>query len=498
MNIKFVNFLFLNLIVFNYAYGQVKQDYQWIMGYDQAADPKIINLDFNFCNNSISQASTIDGFWMEGSNTSMSDTNGNLLFYSNGCYIINKAGEVMDNGEGINPGLIEDIYCPAGGSPYIQGVISIPAPGSDSLYYIFNLDMDLPYFMVPNFLGVAPERLYYQVIDMTEYNGLGKVISKNQIAIQDTFARGCLKAVRHANGVDWWIIVPKSHSYCYFLTLVTTQGVQPAVLKCEGKIWGDLDLTQSVFSPDGTKYIRCNKENGLNIFDFNNETGDLSNPLVIDLPNDTFYNGGVSVSSNSRFLYLSARKKLYQFDLHTDDIAASQILIGEWDGFSDPYPTIFYISALAPDNKIYISSTSSHRFLHVIHQPDSLGLACNLEQRGLALPSNNFATIPNFPHYRSQANDCDTMASNSKDPILTNTLRLFPNPAKNHITIQTGLNNLLSSIYFEVYNLIGQKIKVEEIQNGVPIDITDINTGIYYYIVRSKNCTASGKLIKTE
>jgi hypothetical protein len=75
---------------------------------------------------------------------------------------------------------------------------------------------------------------------------------------------------------------------------------------------------------------------------------------------------------------------------------------------------------------------------------------------------------------------------------------LFPNPAKNHITIQTGLNNLLSSIYFEVYNLIGQKIKVEEIQNGVPIDITDINTGIYYYIVRSKNCTASGKLIKTE
>jgi hypothetical protein len=90
------------------------------------------------------------------------------------------------------------------------------------------------------------------------------------------------------------------------------------------------------------------------------------------------------------------------------------------------------------------------------------------------------------------------MASNSKDPILTNTLRLFPNPAKNHITIQTGLNNLLSSIYFEVYNLIGQKIKVEEIQNGVPIDITDINTGIYYYIVRSKNCTASGKLIKTE
>jgi hypothetical protein len=469
------------------------------MGYDQSADPKIINLDFNFCNNSISQASTIDGFWMEGSNTSMSDTNGNLLFYSNGCYIINKAGEIMENGDGINPGLIEDIYCPAGGSPYIQGVISIPAPGSDSLYYVFDLDMQQPYFMVGNFIGIAPEILYYQVVDISQSGGLGKVILKNQVAVQDTFARGSMKAVQHANGVDWWLIVPKSHSNCYFLTLVTAQGVQPAVLECEGKVWNDFDLSaQTVFSPDGNKYIRCNKDNGLNIFDFDSETGNLSNPLVIDFPNDTFYHGGVSVSANSRFLYLSARKKLYQFDLQADDIAASQILIGEWDGFSDPYPTIFYISALAPDNKIYISSTSSHRFLHVIHEPDSLGLACNLEQRGLILPSYNFATIPNFPHYRMSNEECDTTSNTIETELFSRAVALYPNPTKGEMWI--NFPEIGSQIaHLKIFDLLGKIVYQGEIARPLSrIDISKLRPGNYIYSIQQSGTVNSGKIVKVE
>ena len=404
----------------------------------------------------------------------------------------------MDDGDGINPGLIEDIYCPAGGSPYIQGVISIPAPGSDSLYYVFNLDMDLPYFMVPNFLGVAPERLYYQVIDMTESNGLGKVISKNQIAIQDTFARGCLKAVRHANGVDWWIVVPKSHSNCYFLTLVTTQGVQPAILECEGRIWDDLDLTQSVFSPDGSKYVRCNKENGLNIFDFDDATGTLSNPISIDFPNDTFYHGGVSVSANSRFLYLSARKNLFQFDLKAADIASSQIKVGEWDGFSEPYPTIFYLSALAPDNKIYISSTSSHKFLHVIHEPDSLGLACNLEQRGLALPSYNFATIPNFPHYRISREECDTTSNTIETELPNRAITLYPNPVQGELWVNfQEIGNQIA--HLKIFDLLGRLVyQGEIIQPLSRIDLSKLRPGNYIYSIQQSGTVSSGKIVKAE
>ncbi|MBK6993679.1 MAG: hypothetical protein IPH31_01645 [Lewinellaceae bacterium] len=247
---------------------------------------------------------------MEGANTSISDETGNLLFSSNGCKVINFQGEIMENGDSINPGLIEDIYCPSGGSPLIQGVIAIPSPEGDSIYYVFNVDFDQPYLLDTNFLGLAPQRLFYQKVDMAKDSGYGALVLKNQIAVFDTLARGNIQAVKHANGQDWWIIVPKSHSNCYFLVPVTSEGVQPAQLKCVGKIWNDQDLgAQVTFSPDSKKYIRFNAWNGLNIFDFDASTGDLYNPVHIDFSNDTINSiAGVAVSPNSRYLYVCARK----------------------------------------------------------------------------------------------------------------------------------------------------------------------------------------------
>lgn len=490
-----VSILFLN----NPAKGQSKRDYQWIMGYDYSLLPdQIISMDFNYCPVYISHIPTVSNFHMEGSNTSMSDEAGNLLFYSNGCYIVNKLGEIMENGDSINPGLIQDVWCPAGGSFIAQGVIALPAPGSDSLYYLFNLDLGQPYFQT-QYIGVAPEHLYYQVIDMSLNNGLGKVIAKNQIAVQDTFSRGTVKAVRHANGEDWWVITQKSHSNCYFLTLVTAQGVQPPLLECEGKVWDDNDPgTQVVFTPDDNKYIRVNRYNGLNIFDFDNETGDLSNPIVIDFPNDTFYYAGASVSANSRFLYISARTKLYQFDLQAADIGASKTLIGVWDGFNNPYPIIFYYSALAPDNKIYISGTSSHKYIHVIHKPDSLGLACEFEQRGIELPSYNYATIPNFPQYRSQPTpvDCDSLVSSKEIAPAKDEIKIYPNPTKGMVTIE--LNQINSNALIEVYDMFGRRRLAKPLEHHIEqLDMTSFEEGLYIIAIKSAGKkTKKEKLIK--
>ena len=122
--------------------GQGKWDYQWILGGSSGGDG--ISMNFNFYSVSITYLQK--EMVMEGANTSMCDAEGNLLFYSNGCFIANAAHEAMQNGDMINPGLIQDLYCPVGGNPLPQTVISLPAPGSDSLYYVFNLDLDDPYF----------------------------------------------------------------------------------------------------------------------------------------------------------------------------------------------------------------------------------------------------------------------------------------------------------------------------------------------------------------
>lgn len=482
--------------------GQERRDYQWIIGYDPSlldSMGEVILLNFNKVPVQVSNIISLNNFWMEGSNTSMSDSEGNLLFYSNGCKIVTAGGQLMLNGDSINPGFIQTYYCPKGGSPIIQGVIALPSPGDGNLYYVFNLDISYVYInSIANVL--AARRLYYHIVDMKQDSGKGAVILKNQIAILDTFAQGNITAARHANGRDWWLIVPKSQSNCYFLLLITAEGIQQPQLKCVGQVWSGEDSgCQATFSPNLKKYIRFNAWNGLNIYDFDNATGDLSNPIRIYFPNDTInYIAGASVSSNSRFIYVSALKNVYQFDLEAPNIEASKIKVAEWDGGYDPYPTIFYISALAPDGKIYISSTSSHRHLHVIERPNCPGLSCQLVQRRLPLPSFNFATIPNFPHYRMSNEVCDTTNGTEVIVMGNKALALYPNPTRGEIWINypdRGNENMIFRLHDTYGRLVYEQRIVESLSK---IDLSFLGSGTYFYFIEAYKMTASGKILKVK
>ena len=497
--IIFLSFFFT--LLFADLAAQNKRDYQWFIGYDTTAASdvygNVIRMDFRESPLNISNVYGVKDFGLEGSNTSMCNPDGNLLFYSNGCYIVNAKGEIMANGDSINPGGIQDIFCHAGGSPLKQGVIAIPSPEGDSIYYIFNLDFDQAYPQDPIFFDFAPQRLFYQKIDMIQDSGYGAVVLKTQVAVFDTFARGNIQAVRHANGQDWWVIVPKSHSNCYFLVPVTAEGVQPAQLKCSGTVWTDDDLAQVVFSPDGKKYARFNVWNGLNIFDFDAATGELSNPRNIMFPNDTAsYIMGAAISSNSRFLYICARRNVYQFDLQATDIESSKIKVATWDGYSNPSATIFYLAALAPDGKIYISNTSSTYNLHVINKPNCPGVSCELVQHGIVLPSYNFATIPNMPHYRQSYFECDsTLIGAVEVSQVGRNLMLFPNPASDmiYLSLESGKGEV------SIFDATGRAVSypapmIADGQTSIPI--RDLLPGFYFICLRTEGKVWSGKFLK--
>src|SRR5690606_15921044 len=76
-----------------------------------------------------------------------------------------------------------------------QSAIIVPLPGSDSIYYIFTTEA----------FGISAPRFSYSIVNMNLSGGLGDVIVKNILINQSVSEQ--LSAVRHSNGIDYWIIV---------------------------------------------------------------------------------------------------------------------------------------------------------------------------------------------------------------------------------------------------------------------------------------------------
>jgi hypothetical protein len=436
---------------------------------------------------------------LEGSVAVMSDSIGNLLFYSNGCYIANRHHEMMPNSDSIGLGKLETSFCNTGGNPMTQGIMALPAPSGGNFFYLFYTDIEDPYeFPIGLYFPLAPLNLYYCLIDMGEDNGDGAVIEKNQLVVSDTLARGMIQAARHANGKDWWVVMPESHSNCYYTVRLASDGVDTVFLQCSGFVWGDNDPPgQAVFSPDRKKYVRVNNYYGLNIYDFNDSTGEMSNPLHISFGLDTLNRSGAAFSPNSRFLYVPAWDKLYQFDMHAPDIEASRLLIAELSTPTDiPIKTRFNQALLAPDGKIYIGGTANFVYLHTIHNPNCQGLDCNLEQYALETFTNNTYGLPNLPNYVNwnESDTCNYVVNLDENEV-EEAFRVYPNPFKDEITMEGKLPCTVI-----VYDSLG-RIALKRDFQALPdsIDLQNLANGVYYYSIWSNNGYINcGKLIKAK
>uniref|UniRef100_A0A2B4RJ23 DNA topoisomerase 2 n=1 Tax=Stylophora pistillata TaxID=50429 RepID=A0A2B4RJ23_STYPI len=128
----------------------------------------------------------------EGSAT-ISDENGDLLFYTDGTTVWDKNHTVMPNGTGLR-----------GSSSSTQSGVLVPMPGDANKYYVFTVG-----FMDPVFC--------YSIVDLSLRGGLGDVMRayKNIELFTDwsfgrRYAAEKIAAVRHSNGRDFWVI---GHDY---------------------------------------------------------------------------------------------------------------------------------------------------------------------------------------------------------------------------------------------------------------------------------------------
>ncbi|MFN0174110.1 MAG: PKD domain-containing protein [Saprospiraceae bacterium] len=401
-----IKWVFIFVLLPQLAFAQM-HDNTWLFGNknDTILDNErgIQILTFQDGNIKIEQNTQLMRFNFWETNTSFSDSSGSVLSYSNAVHIGNSAWEIMENGDSLTNAL------EAGGELWCQWILCLPWPEHDGKHIYFYEQEGFT-----STLSFHATNLYYAIVDMSYNMGLGKVTERDVLVIEDTLAVGKVNAVKHANGRDWWVMVNEKNSNRWYRLLFDPNGIHVLGSQTIGVTVYD-GVGQSVFTPNGEHFALYNGISTalgsyIDLYDFDRCEGLFYNHSQYHFFTGDW--GGGAFSPNSRYLYINYFTKAYQYDLEAPDIWASRVQVAEYDGYLDPFFTTFYNMQLAPDGKIYSSSTNSVSSLHVIHNPDEPGEACQYQQHGIELPTRNTFSMPTFPNYRLGPLDgstCDTL-----------------------------------------------------------------------------------------
>lgn len=148
----------------------------------------------------------------------ISDSEGALLFYTEGENVFDKLHNVIPNGTNL-----------WGHNSTTQTLI-VPQPGNDSIFYIFTMSPQYNAIFANDSVGA-----HYSVVNLNQNNGLGAVTHKNILLFKKTTEK--ISAVHHANGRDIWVVFHEWESNCFRSYLVTTAGIELIpVVSCIGAV----------------------------------------------------------------------------------------------------------------------------------------------------------------------------------------------------------------------------------------------------------------------
>jgi gliding motility-associated-like protein len=335
----------------------------------------------------------------------ISDSNGNLLFYTDGVTVWDRTHQVMPNGRML-----------LGHGSSTESALIIPKPGSKSRFYIFTIDQPSFYLKdIPVINGVN-----YSEVDLALNGGYGDIVVgvKNKhllsynpnVATEEKYKSSeKITAVTHSNGSSIWVITNFTNRFYSFLVDVNGVKTSPIISTVQQSV-------EPVLNEDGANvsaigYLKVSP-NGKNIaiahsstvagsprtgqkksgkvllYNFNNYTGLVSNQIEILSGG---YPYGVEFSPNSKRLYITnsifdendtfVAGELYQYNLETSDISGSKQVISSTQNIAGALQ-------LAIDGKIY---RAGYKFgsiglnISVIKNPNIVGGACDYFENSINL-----------------------------------------------------------------------------------------------------------------
>jgi hypothetical protein len=398
---------------------------------------------------------------------SICDSAGNLLMYSNGGgltgsgihgAIWNRFHNEMPNG---------NLDSCSGCTSSKQGALFVPDPGDPEQYYFFTEGCQ----------ENGMHGLYFSKIDMRLDSGRGDVTIKDSLLISNMTE--CVAAIQHGNGTDFWII-SRSFSGVFYLYLVSAAGIsgyngyfpQPSFSEFNSYI---------VANCMGNRILVAGQESYL--YDFDNMTGIISNPVLVDSMNPGYY--GAAFSPTGRFIYLSRSQSLKQYDLFAPDIRLSGVLISN-------YPWIEAL-ALAPDGKIYVSKYNQTS-LGTINNPDQADTACGYVHNSFPLSNQSKYGVPNCVNTFS-GGCLTTKASVHELNSGRNNFKISPNPASSHVKIE-GFEKINS---LKLLDVTGRIMIEKNFPASVEydLDISSVAEGIYIVVMQTPRGDYTGKVVKS-
>ncbi len=316
----------------------------WYFG-NQAAIKFENNIPVALTNSAMSQ--------VEGVAT-MSDDNGNLLFYTNGITIFNRLHQIMENGSGLTSN-----------SSNTQSAFIIPYPGNINKYYVF-----------------TPGPYVYCIVDMTMDNGNGAVIATEKNILLTNNNSEKIAGLLALNQTDIWVITYGANESRFNVYKISPSGIDTTPVVSQfttaSGFFGYMKI-----SPDGTKIAMANFGQTFHLYDFDVATGVVSNKKDIPISIGGFGSYGIEFSPNNNLVYVADHRgqdRVFQYNitLATTALISSSVVLLAANG-----PALGGIQ-LGPDNKIYVAREGAG-FLGVINNPDVIGTGCLYVEEAVSL-----------------------------------------------------------------------------------------------------------------
>lgn len=310
-----------------------------------------VGLDFSFNPPSVLYDGAIE---THEAAAAISDSKGNLLFYTNSEQVWTRNHEMMENGDNL-----------AGNISARQGAIIFRDPANEKRFFLFT---------VPNSLQIEASNagLNYHLIDMTANNGLGKVEEKNINLFKNSTEAisGVFRDCACTNEVRSWVVAARSDATNLIYAFeISPNGVtyDPVI----SELYNEGLIHFISISPDGKRlaYLELLSTTdsdvtyALWLTNFDVTTGKASDPVKL-AEGDWNYFSTLAFSPNGKYLFIhTGTSGIHLFDVETLGLVTTKTTTGCY----------FCNMQLTPSRQIFIMNGDNNK-IDWIKEPDLYGL----------------------------------------------------------------------------------------------------------------------------